>query len=132
VRRIVAIVLGVALISTVGQASALHTHVYGDHDHQEHHHGLAVHDHHSETTDLAEADTPRLASCDPARHAVTLVWGCADCASRSPAVSAYDTPAVLHAPVRSHTAIATTDVRVHGPPPPGQTLSRAPPVSNPA
>jgi hypothetical protein len=44
VRRLLAILLGLALAST-GQACALHTHVYADHDHPEHHHGLAAHDH---------------------------------------------------------------------------------------
>ena len=134
VRRLLAIVLGLALAST-GQAPALHTHVYPDHDHPEHHHGPAAHDHGGDHHyGNADADTrgPRVESCDPGRHAVSLSVGGAALTHPHAIAAVCGTAAILDPLIPAFAPTTPTDVRVHGPPPRTQGPPRAPPLSFPA
>jgi len=131
VRRLTAILLGVALASAVGPVTALHTHTYTDHDHPEHHHGLATHVHHAVEAH-SDDDAVSLESCDPGRHAVSIVVGCAALAHQLPVAAECVTPAVVQPLVRLHTTTALADLRVHGPPPRTHSSPRAPPLHYPA
>jgi hypothetical protein len=131
VRRLVAILLGVAVASTAGQASALHTHDYTDHDHPEHHHGLASHEHRRFQAHPDDAG-PRLDACDPGRHSVSIVPGCcAALADQDPIAAVCGAPTPVRTLVRVHSAAGVTEVRVHGPPLPSPAAPRAPPRSLP-
>jgi len=130
VRRVVAILLGVALVSTVGQASALHTHAYTDHDHPEHHHGLAAHEHHQSAPHQDEGDAGmHLESCDPGQHTVSFVMGCASLPQMHAIDAEFESLSIVEplAPLRSISEV--TDTRVHGPPPRTQAAPRAPPLN---
>ena len=133
VPRVIPVVLGLVLASTSGQVSALHIHAYTDHDHPEHHHGLAAHEHHRSAPHHDEDhDAVHLESCDPGQHAVSVTMGCApvphvDAIDAQCANSSLVEPLV---PVRSVQPF--TDVRVHGPPPLTQAPPRAPPLIFPA
>lgn len=133
VPRVVAILLGLALASTPGRVSALHIHAYTDHDHPEHHHGLATHEHHRlASLQDDDDDAPHFESCDPGQHAVSFAMACTpllqahaiDAESASP--SAFG-PLVPVCSVRG-----LTDVRVHGPPSLTQAPPRGPPLTFPA
>jgi len=130
VHRLIVVLLGIALASTWGQASALHIHAYTDHDHPEHHHGLAVHQH--ETKSHQADSSSRLESCDPGRHTVPLVFLCASPPQAQASDSEFVSPAVPAPVPRLDGAIDITDVRVHGPPHLTQASPRAPPLSIPA
>ena len=139
VYRSVAILLALVLASTSGQVSALHIHAYTDHDHPEHDHGLAAHEHqpparhHDDDEDVIhEDDVIRLESCDPGQHAVSITMGSAPL----PQVHAIDgesaTPATVAPLVQLRSEHHVTDVRVHGPPTRTQAAPRAPPLIVPA
>jgi hypothetical protein len=126
----VAILVGVALVSTVGQVSALHTHAYTDHDHPEHHHGLAAHEHHRSTPHQDESDAGQhLKSCDPGQHTVSFVMGCASLPQAHAIDAEFGSLNIVEplGPFRSISEV--TDTRVHGPPPPTQAAPRAPPLN---
>lgn len=135
-RRLVAFLLAQSLIASTSVASSLHVHEYVGHDHPDHHHGPAVHDHpgtadrdhHGHADDEAhpawEADP-----CGPGRHAVAVSIGCASVPPMNVDLAELPGPtlAVPSSPIRS--AVPFTDVRVHGPPFDARTASRAPPVA---
>jgi len=115
------------LIAGSGQVSALHVHDYTDHDHPEHHHGLAVHEHHVPDT-YSDDGTPQLEGCSPGRHTISYVFVCA-APAQSPAVNAeFETPGLAVPDLGVHHALGITDIRVHGPPSRTQAAPRAPPL----
>jgi hypothetical protein len=133
VQRALALFAGVALLAAAGQVSRLHTHAYVGHDHPEHQHGAAAHDHHQPVVHEDEDDEgPHVESCDPGRHEVSLTFGCA------PALQRISLPAhSAQIPVMDRLVLlriipTVTNPRAHGPPlvPPGP--SRAPPSIFPA
>jgi hypothetical protein len=127
VHRSLALLLIPAVIATSGAVSLLHTHVYDDHDHPEHHHGLAAHEHHRVAADRQDG-APHLEGCDPGEHAVSLSFVCA----APPQVHGVDAdlnpPGSLRPQIEIKLAAQPTDIRVHGPPPRAQTSPRAPPA----
>src|SRR5688572_22365501 len=118
-------------------ASSLHVHEYIGHDHPDHHHGPAVHDHdHPATADRdhhddEDRDHPAWQAdpCEPGRHAVTIGAACACIPRAQVDLAELPGPAVVlaGAPIRS--TVPFTDVRVHGPPFGARTPARAPPFS---
>jgi hypothetical protein len=137
VRRLVAVVLVQALAVSTSIASSLHVHEYLGHDHPDHHHGPAAHDHdHPATVDrdhhtLPGEDHPAWQAdpCDPSRHAVSVSMSCACIPQAHVDLAELPGPtlAVAGAPIRS--AVPFTDVRVHGPPFDARPPSRAPPLT---
>jgi hypothetical protein len=128
VDRLLALLLIPALIATSGAMSLLHTHVYNDHDHPEHHHGLAAHEHHAEPTD-PENGTAHLEGCDPGTHAVSFAFVCASPPHLHAADAGIGPPAPLIPELQIERAVGYADVRVHGPPSRSQSSPRAPPVN---
>jgi hypothetical protein len=133
VYRTVTILLALVLASTSGQVSALHIHAYTDHDHPEHHHGLAAHEHQPPALhDDDDDDVIHLESCDPGQHALSITMGSAPL----PQVHAIDgesaTPGSVAPLVQLRSVHHVTDVRVHGPPTRTQAAPRAPPLIYPA
>jgi hypothetical protein len=137
VRRSLAFVLVQALVASSATTSALHVHEYVGHDHPDHHHGPATHEH--QQSALADCHhqfvghddhQPSIEpeSCDPGRHAVSVTLGCACVPQVHVELSelAGATVAAPAAPIRS--AIPVTDVRVHGPPFESRIPARAPPL----
>jgi hypothetical protein len=119
--------------STSSQVSLLHIHLYSDHDHPEHHHGLAAHEHYRPVPHHDDDDNAsHLESCEPGDHAVALTMGC----TPPPPGHAIDGVcpnlilAGLLVPIRPVNEV--TDIRVHGPPPLTQAPPRAPPLIVPA
>lgn len=113
----------------------LHAHVYAGHDHPEHRHGLAFHEHLHEghpATASAEARRARVAPCEPDEHVVSM---------RATVVKTHDR-AIVYLPSTGArgaepTAVraawsARRDVRAHGPPRLTDGPLRAPPASHPA
>jgi hypothetical protein len=129
VHRPVAIVLGFALASA-SVAPTLHIHAYVDHDHPEHHHGLAAHEHHSTATtarvDVAH-DKVHVETCEPGRHAVSFVFVYSASPQYSPILAEVVSPATLSLDVPRFHRVKHTDIRVHGPPAGTQSPPRAPP-----
>jgi hypothetical protein len=139
VRRLVAFVLMQALVVSTATVSSLHVHEYFGHDHPEHHHGPASHEHHD--PDLPDSDH-HVASvaegqaeiepepCDPGRHAVAVTLGCAHVPQIHIEIAEVAGPTVVApiAPIGSATPI--TDLRVHGPPSHVRIPSRAPPLTH--
>jgi hypothetical protein len=127
VHRALALLLIPALIATSGVVSVLHTHAYTDHDHPDHHHGLAAHEHHAEPARAGDG-TAHLEGCDPGKHAVSFAFVCAN-PSQVHAVDAEIGPPVSLVPeLQIEPAVGYADVRVHGPPARTQSSPRAPPV----
>ena len=128
VYRSLAFLLIPALVAASGAVSPLHTHVYGDHDHPEHHHGPAVHEH-QPVVAHPEDGRAHLEGCSPGRHAVSLTFVCAT----PPQVHAQDAdvniPGSPTPPLEIEFAAQHTDIRVHGPPPRAQASPRAPPAT---
>ena len=133
VQRALALFVGVALVAMSSQVSRLHTHAYVGHDHPEHQHGLAAHDHNQAVVHEDEDDEgPHVESCEPGRHAVSLTLGCAPA---MPRVSVHAEPAqlpVVHRLVLLRIIGTATDARAHGPPLATSGPSRAPPYIFPA
>jgi hypothetical protein len=136
VRRVVAYALALALVVSSATVSSLHVHEYVGHDHPDHHHGPATHEHEHSTlayrehhTSPENAPAMQVESCDPGRHAVSVSLGCAYV--RQVHVDLAELPgptlAVPTAAIRS--AVPFTDVRVHGPPFDARIPSRAPPLT---
>ncbi|MPZ20741.1 MAG: hypothetical protein GEV06_22955 [Luteitalea sp.] len=129
-RRLLAALLGVCLLSVTAQGATLHVHLYGDHDHPEHHHGLAAH--HHGTGSHPHDSGVRLEQCDPGQHVVSLTLAL-DPTLKVPAPAAEPVTAVL--PMRglySCGAVPLIDLREHGPPPVAGISPRAPPALIPA
>jgi hypothetical protein len=128
VHRDLALLLIPALIATSGMASSLHAHAYGDHDHPEHHHGLAVAHEHREAPAYGHNEPARLVRCDPSQHSMSFTFVCAG----PPPVHAADAelppPSSLSPERRIECTLERTDVRVHGPPARTHASPRAPPV----
>lgn len=131
--RALALIVGVALVAVSSQVSRLHTHAYVGHDHPEHQHGLAAHDHHPPVAHQDEDDTgPHIESCDPGRHEVLLTLGCAPAMARvSVHAEAVQLP-VLDRLVPLRIIGTATDSRAHGPPLVPSGPPRAPPHFFPA
>ena len=107
-------------------APTLHTHAYGDHDHPEHHHGLAVHDHQRLDHHAAES-TARVEGCDPGRHAIAISFGCLP-PPQALTVDAVDAMlAVIGPDLTTDARVSLTEVRAHSPPLHKRTSPRAPP-----
>jgi hypothetical protein len=135
VRRFVAAVLACGLVVSSTVASSLHVHEYVGHDHPEHHHGPAAHDHgHSTAVDgdhhpIADDHSAIQAeSCDPGRHAVSIAVGCAYVPQVHIDLAELPRPTTEAPSSVSQSAITPRDVRVHGPPFDARIPSRAPPV----
>jgi hypothetical protein len=132
---VTAIAIGLTLMWSAGHRSTLHVHAYFDHDHPEHHHGLAAHEHHPagvHDDDHEEAGAGlKLESCDPGTHVVTVAMACA----QLPPVQVVDGESgdltVLPELVPQEPWTERTDVRVHGPPGLSQTSPRGPPIHLP-
>jgi hypothetical protein len=131
VQRLLAVVLGMTLAASAGQSPAAHTHLYRDHDHPEHHHGPAAHEHQIDAThDSGEG--VHLESCDPGEHAVAIVLFVVP-PPQAPAVDAeFVAPAPAAPALQLQHTVDITDIRVHGPPRRSQSSPRAPPISIPA
>jgi hypothetical protein len=128
VRRAVAIALGAALVWSWGSGPARHVHVYTDHDHPEHHHGPAAHEHPA-ALPHPEDGAAHLEACDQALHAVSVSPGLT-CEPSSPVLGIdgdFVTPSIVHPERSSHRAVHLILVRAHGPPARGRTSPRAPP-----
>jgi hypothetical protein len=128
---VLALLLIPALTATSGVASLLHTHDYTDHDHPEHHHGLAAHEHHTAPSHPDDG-VAHLEGCDPGKHTTSFTFVCAP----PPHVHAVDAEITLLASPTPKLQIERTvryaEVRVHGPPLRTQASPRAPPLIAPA
>ena len=133
VHRSVAVLVGLVLAATSGQVSALHIHSYADHDHPEHQHGLAAHEHQWPLPHHDEDDEAvHLKSCDPGQHAISVTMGCAPLPQLDSIDAESLNPTVLEPLVPFRSVHRLTDVRVHGPPPLTHAPPRAPPLNLPA
>ena len=127
VHRSLALLLIPALLATSGVLSSLHTHVYDDHDHPEHHHGLAAHEHHSMPV-VDDDGNAHLEGCDPGQHTVSYAFVCVAPLQVHAADAEVTLPATPKPEIRIERTVRHTDVRVHGPPPRAQSPPRAPPL----
>jgi hypothetical protein len=128
VRRIVAALLIPAFLGISSLVALLHTHVYEAHEHPEHQHGLAAHEHHTAPAHRPDAG-PILERCEPGQHAKAFTF-IATTPQPIPTIDAALIAAVLMVPTLPvERALAPADVRVHGPPPRAPSSARAPPLS---
>jgi hypothetical protein len=138
VRRFLAVFAVQAMVLSITWGSFLHVHEYVGHDHPEHHHGPASHEHqhsalgarhHPSHGVLEDHPAMEAESCDPGRHAVAASTGCVPVSQVHVDLADVPGPAnvVPVAPIRS--AAPVTDVRVHGPPSRSRIPSRAPPLT---
>jgi hypothetical protein len=127
---VLALLLIPALAATSGVTSLLHTHAYNDHDHPEHHHGPALHEHHYSEVAQPDRAEVTLESCDPGEHAVSVSLGWASL----PNLHVVDSecghtftsdPLIIVCSITDR-----CDVRVHGPPSHSRIPSRAPPLTH--
>lgn len=137
-QRVVAIVLGIAVLGAAGHLSQLHTHPATDLAHAEHQHGLGAHRHdvfvpHAIFRDGGQDDDARhVDSHGPARYVISFTLGYAAAASSHSAATVSPRAAVIEPPTLIRHVHALTDVRVHGPPARRLGPSRAPPATLPA
>ena len=131
VRRVLVLLVVQALIATSGVVSLLHIHSYGDHDHPEHHHGLAAHEHHG-TRPHSPDDTVRLETCDPRRHTMSFAFMCVGPPQSHPIDAEFVQPSIPVPELPEHPAVGPRDIRGHGPPALDLTSPRAPPTIFPA
>jgi hypothetical protein len=125
VRRLAALLLVPSLLAMSGPA--LHTHAYDDHDHPEHQHGLASHEHLDDVAARRDDGGTHVEGCDPGEHAVEVAFLSA-APQPPPAVEGVSNLATLARPITRHgPAVRHTDVRAHGPPSRTQSSPRAPP-----
>lgn len=134
-RRLVAIVLALTL-AEFSTAASPHVHVYLGHDHPDHHHGPATHEHERVLRDHAHSGeaaaripAARPESCNPGRHAVGARAGVVSVACQQIDGAVLPGPAVGDPSPAMTSALPVTDVRVHGPPNGVRLPSRAPPVA---
>lgn len=126
-RRVLFACLAIVMLwSSTGRAS-MHVHAYTGHDHVDHHHGPATHDHDRHAP--ANGDGERFPSCDPGAHAIFL----------ASATTTVPTAAVFSVPFDSVELYAVApecaccgpvyaiDVRQHSPPRCTPQSPRAPP-----
>ncbi len=132
VERLIGGLVALVLTMSPGQVPQLHIHWYTDHDHPEHHHGLAAHEHSVSGARTTGADL-LLKDCDPSRHKITFSFACAAPPRASWLDAELVTPVVrAPEPPPLHSLVDLTEIRVHGPPPRTQSTPRAPPSSVPA
>ena len=134
-RRMLASLVGLALMAAPGAVSPFHIHAYTEHDHPEHHHGPALHEHHHPQATLqhdGDHDPLRLESCDPGQHAVSLVMACASPPHLPIVVAERADPSRVEPSVTPTLNRLIVDIRVHGPPARGRIPPRAPPADVPA
>jgi hypothetical protein len=127
VHRVLALLLITALIATSAMEPLLHTHVYTDHDHPEHHHGLAAHQHELEPAHPDDATTG-VEACDAGEHAVSFASVCAAVPQVPVFLVEVGAPALPVPDLPNWQPLGYTDVRVHGPPPRSTAPPRAPPL----
>ena len=134
-----ALVLSQALVVSTATGSLLHVHDYTGHDHPDHHHGPASHEHHvyyavehrEDHHDEEERHGGPVASgdsCDPGRHAVAVTMGCAHVPQLQLTIAELPGPAIFAPSTTVRSSIPITDVRVHGPPFDTRSPSRGPPL----
>jgi len=138
VRRLVAVVLVQALAVSTSMASSLHVHEYIGHDHPDHHHGPAAHEHnHPATVEgdhhharAGDEDQPAWQDdpCEPGRHAVAVRMGCACIPQAHVDLAELPGPTLAVQGTPNRSAVPITDVRVHGPPLDARIRARAPPL----
>ncbi|HEY7443164.1 MAG TPA: hypothetical protein VH701_12145 [Vicinamibacterales bacterium] len=126
--RVLALLLIPALIAIPGAGSLLHTHAYTDHDHPEHHHGLAAHEHY-EVRAHPDDNSAHLEGCDPGKHVVRFSSLCVAVPQVHVVVALFNVPALSAPSFRPLLTVRYPDVRVHGPPPHPQSPPRAPPLT---
>jgi hypothetical protein len=123
------------MLAVGGSVPFLHAHTYSEHDHPEHRHGPAAHQHrHAQTiVDRHHGDDrPTIESCEPGQHAVSLVMRGTTVSVFSIAMIETESPTGV-SPTRSLIAFARfEDVRVHSPPDRPRPPARAPPLALPA
>lgn len=141
-RGFTAFVLAQALIVWPILPSPLHVHEYIGHDHPDHQHGPASHEHHPSSASAEQAhhgqeededqQAAHVESCDPGMHAAAVAIGRAQVPQPRVDLGELPGPMIVApaAPVRS--AIPVVDVRVHGPPFDLRIPARAPPLTSPA
>jgi hypothetical protein len=127
VRGVLALLLIPALNAISAAGSLLHTHAYTDHDHPEHHHGLAAHEHRGMPAHPLDG-TARLEGCDPARHAIAIGATCVTPAQGHAAGAEAIVPSSADPALRIERLARLSDVRVHGPPFRAHASTRAPPL----
>jgi hypothetical protein len=127
VHRVLAWLLGPALLATSSAGSPLHVHPYSTHDHPEHRHAPAAHTHHEF---LAHPDDGKahVEPCDAGEHVVSLVFVWTEASQVHVAAADLSWPARPAPALPSWRAAGTTDVRVHGPPPSRRASPRGPPL----
>ena len=136
-RRIVALVLVQALAVSTSMVSSLHVHEYVGHDHPNHHHGPAAHDHpraadsdHHSPAGGEDHPAWQADACEPGRHAVSMSMSCACIPQAHIDLAELPGPAIAVPSATIHHAVPFTDVRVHGPPFDARTSPRAPPLTH--
>jgi hypothetical protein len=136
VRRLLVFVLAQALVVSPAMVSSLHVHEYAGHDHPDHHHGPAAHEHaqlaleHHDHEGAASAERAGsgLESCDPGGHVIAVKPGCVEGRQAYVGFAEQPGPTIAAPSVPFRSALPVTDVRVHGPPSHTRIPSRAPPV----
>jgi hypothetical protein len=135
-RAVVAIV-AVAMLTISGSSALQHVHGYADHDHPDHHHGLASHTHRPLARQLQHDfegldHAAQLDGCDPGTHVVSVVF-----TGVVPRSEPAPVPVMLETVVVSFTehvwrTVTPSDVRAHSPPRLTDAPLRAPPLVHPA
>lgn len=127
VRRVLAVLLISALTALSGAGSRLHTHAYTDHDHPEHHHGLAAHGHHAVPVHPADGAV-HLDGCDPGNHTISFPSLCAAVPHVDAAIAEFCVAALPAPDFQRWRILGYEDLRTHAPPIHRQDSPRAPPV----
>jgi hypothetical protein len=130
VRQLVAFVLVVGVVLTATRSAELHIHRYPDHDHPEHHHGLALHDHHfASGKPSVPGGGARVERCDPAGHVTSVVFLCTAAAGAETDAARLEIPLTDEPDVHGGFTVDVAGIRVHGPPGTTRTSPRAPPLN---
>jgi hypothetical protein len=136
VHRIAAVLVGVVLLVGNLALPLLHVHLYGDHDHAEHHHGPALHGHEHATQShpvrRGEPAGPLMGPCEPDAHVLALTATLAPSPDQVfvPAIAPATTVVANPAPPRPF--VTRLEVRAHSPPGLTDSPLRAPPHALPA
>jgi hypothetical protein len=128
VRRSVAAVLALSLISASSAASWLHLHASADHDHLEHRHGLSAHSHVVIHEPHESDELLRLEPCDPAQHVVRVSLFETTIPLALPQPAALGQATEFVPPQIGSRATSPREVRSHGPPLRNRLIPRAPPA----
>jgi hypothetical protein len=133
-RRVVGLCLVGAILEMASLTAILHTHVYTDHDHPEHHHGLAAHEHGDRQPPAEHHDHDQFAwaTCDPSVHKTQVRFVSPNPAVAFALLAEPEEPFSPVADMESAVWVFDVDVRAHGPPARGQTSPRAPPLIDPS